>query len=148
MNGRPTPMSIPDLPPEVAERAFRTADGACAWPREHVFEAIKAAANQGLAIVFGEVWLVKDGRVKPRALLQNGQITAISWDSNPRDLHEEWPHYVFRSARENWNLIVQLDMENEVAPPVRHLIHYHFSFADEPEYETIWTEPEAAAEAG
>ena len=65
------------LPEEITASAFTAANGEYAWPRAQIVKALQIIIETKQAILGGEVWAVKDGKIWGMILNAAGETTGV-----------------------------------------------------------------------
>lgn len=100
------------LPPEITRTAWRSSNGELAWRRADLPAAIEAVSRAGLAILGGEVWLVRGTGWTGLIPDRRSDIPGVwSWDTSERRAGEEWQAYCDRCASEFTEAINNMRLE-------------------------------------
>lgn len=88
------------FPADLERAAFRVCDE-FGWTREQAPLAIDTLRHQGLGILGGELWLVRDGLAAYSGTIpqRHGPPGVYAWVTDTRP-DEEWARFVERSAAE------------------------------------------------
>lgn len=122
------------LPDSLLTQAFRTHDGEYAWRRSDLPGVVRALAEQRLAVICGEVWLVEGNLVSCLSPCKNGGWAVIAWDNRSLETGESWDHYVANTVEETLHAIEELNAEESVRPDVADKLFYHVWYSDEKGY--------------
>src|SRR5215212_3592264 len=85
---------------EITAKAFHSQTDEYAWQRADALAAIKALANNSLAILGGEVWIVQNNEILALPPLKTGSNAVIGRDTREKSGEETWKEFVERTARE------------------------------------------------
>jgi hypothetical protein len=86
------------FPSELERDAFRADNGEYGWTREQIPQVVNILRSQGLAILGGELWWVREGSTAWDLIPQeDGRRAVYTW-SGGRFLEESWPDFVERGA--------------------------------------------------
>lgn len=107
------------LPTEITRVAFRATNGEFAWRRADLPTAIQAICRAGLAILGGEVWLVRGTAWTGLIPDRNSNVPGVwSWDTSVRQSGESWQAYCDRCASESAGVTGKMGVELEASPEV------------------------------
>jgi hypothetical protein len=124
-------------PEQIKATAFHSQSDEYAWQRPHIAKAIEALADQGCAILGGEVWIVKGSDILALPPLRSGGNAVIGWDITDKESDEGWNQFVERTAKESLAAIESLNAENEVLPEAAPNVFYNLTFVKEEEYSKL-----------
>jgi hypothetical protein len=116
------------FPRELEDAAFRSANGEWAWQRAEALAAVRVLADNGRAVLGGELWLIRDGDVWGALPQQSGPPAVYSWETERRP-DEPWPTYVARACGEALSAIQALPGEAGVAAPPKAKVYYNLTWA-------------------
>lgn len=125
--------------------AFRTASGEYAWPRPEAIRAVHALADAGLALLGGELWLVKAHEIQPMFPVEGGGQAVLGWASNRLD-SEAWSAFVTRSRSESLAAIAA-QPSRDVSVPEGFGVYYNVTWADQTRF-ALLSEHRAEARRG
>jgi len=117
---------------DLEASARRPAGGEYAWRRAEALRAARAVADSGIAILGGELWLVRDGEVHGVLPQRSGPPAVYHWESK-RGPAESWTAFVERSHSESCSAINALPPEGEVDAPTAARVYYNLVWVSEHE---------------
>lgn len=85
------------FPQDLEASAIRTPGGEYAWSRSDALRATRALAAAGLAVLGGELWLVRGRKISGGFRTHSGSITTYHWAS-VREPMESWSDFLARSS--------------------------------------------------
>lgn len=116
------------FPRELEDAAFRSVNGEYAWQRSEALAAVRVLADSGLAVLGGELWLIRDGEVWSALPQQSGRPAVNSWETERRP-GEPWATYVARARGEALSAIQALPSGALVAAPPTAKVYYNLTWA-------------------
>ena len=121
---------------DLEATAHRSANGEHAWPRAEALRAVRAIAEAGLAVLGGEVWLVRGDEIWGVLPQQSGPPAVYHWEAK-RGAVEPWLEFVTRSQSEACSAIKLLPPEGEVDAPSDAHVYYNMTWASEREWNAL-----------
>jgi hypothetical protein len=118
--------------PELEASAFRSSEDELAWRRPQALLAAREIARAGLAILGGELWLVRGGELFGLLPQHSGPPALYGWECK-RNPSEGWPAFVSRCCEEALSAIESLPAEGEVNAPRGAEVYYNFIWVAEHE---------------
>ncbi len=125
-----------EFPAELEMAAFRPASGEYAWRRPDACRAVDALADAGLAVLGGELWMVRGEEIWATLPQRSGPPAVYHWSCDRRPA-EPWVAYVARAAAEAVSAIEAFPREGEVATLPGADIYYNLAWESESEYEAL-----------
>jgi len=114
---------------EIETAALRCA-GQYAWRRADAIRAARALADAALAILGGELWLLRDTEVLGVLPQRFGPPLVYHWECE-QGPSESWPKVAARSCAASVAAIETLPPEEEVEVPEDAEIYYKLSWVSE-----------------
>lgn len=122
------------FPADLVEPAYQSSTGELAWPPSTVINAIRYLPSQNVAILGGEVWIVKGGGAYALVRLRNGEVTELAWHTSRKAAAETWPEYCQRTSVESVQAILRLQAPQRIVDEAVPHIHYNLIWVAEDEY--------------
>jgi hypothetical protein len=121
----------------LLRRAFREANGECAWRRADIDDVVAALLGAGVAILGGEVWWLKpDGRTWYAAVPdETGRVGHWIWETR-RTSGETWPAFIQRCAEETRKSAAMWPRPARVLPNLAGEPVYNLTWITEAEFST------------
>jgi hypothetical protein len=126
------------FPPELERVAFRTDNGEFAWTRTQIPQVVEALRSQGMAILGGELWWLRDESTSWYALIpqRHGPPAVYTWASD-RLPAESWPDFVERGASDALARVELWPTDLDLPPGLEGQILCNLAWVSEPEYERL-----------
>ncbi|MGA9882539.1 MAG: hypothetical protein WBQ34_02345 [Candidatus Acidiferrales bacterium] len=122
--------------PELERSAYRAGNGEFGWTREQTPQVIGILRAHAMAILGGELWYVKDGRITPSVPQREGPSALYCW-STERDGGESWPSFVEHGATDALAAAERWPEPGELPPSLPGQILCNLSLASEAEFEDL-----------
>jgi hypothetical protein len=123
------------FPPELESDAFRADNGEYGWTREQIPQVVNILRSQGLAILGGELWWVREGSTAWDLIPQEGGRRAVYTWSGGRFPEESWPEFVERRAVEALTHAERWPAELGLPPNAKGRILCNLSWVSELEFD-------------
>ncbi len=123
------------IPGDLERKAFHSPDGELAWNRDDARDVTSVLADQGFAILGGEVWFVRTGQRFWTALVpqrDSDRPAPYAWRAE-REPSEEWAAFVRRSAGLAIDAVEGMPGPDDLPHELGGSILYHLSCASEAE---------------
>lgn len=120
------------FPPDLDVKAFHARNGERAWRRPDALAVARLLASEGLAILGGELWLIRGTTIIAGLRLRSGETAVYHW-SCERASSEAWAAFVERSGRDCVAAIEALPGEDEVDSVPGDEIYYNLTWIAEDE---------------
>jgi len=124
-----------ELPETVTATAFQSKNGEYAWPRKHITEALHEIVKIEQAILGGEVWVVRDGKI--RGLIPDvagGPPAVWGWTTLSKQQEESWHEFCHRTLKESVEAIESMKVEENSRADVRDYLFFNVTYITESEY--------------
>lgn len=116
------------LSEEAVSSAFTADDGQYAWRRPYIIIALRAIAETEQAILGGDVWTVKEGKIFSLFPPAKGMRM---WDTQPYSAGELWFDYCRRTCEESINEIEKTQLEDKVNQEFEGYIFYNPTYVEQ-----------------
>jgi hypothetical protein len=126
------------FPPELERVAFRTDNGEFGWTREQILQVVDVLRSQGMGILGGERWWLRDEPTSCYGLIpqRHGSPGVYTWESD-RLPAESWSDFVARGASEALAYVERWSAELDLPPGLEGRILYNLTWISESEYERL-----------
>ncbi len=119
------------LPERITALAFTAGNGEYAWPRPHILEALRAISETKQAVLGGEVWCVREGKISGLLPSTKDEPPGVyHWDTSKRRWAESWPKYCQRTMQESIETVSAMQVEEEVLPEFREHLFFNVTYVD------------------
>jgi hypothetical protein len=127
------------LPEEITASAFTAANGEYAWPRTQIVEAFRIIVETEQAILGGEVWAVKGGKIWGAIPDATGEISGVwHWETLPHNAQESWVDYCRRTGEESIRAVEDMRVEDDVSPEFQEHLFFNVTYIDEADDKVEW----------
>jgi len=128
------------FPPELEANAFRTENGEFGWTRTQVPLVVDVLRSQGLAILGGELWWVREGVAGWDLIPQrNGPSAVYSWETESLS-GEPWVSFVERSAANTLAAMAIWPTHEDLPPNLPGRVLCNLTWISEVKYEKFSSE--------
>jgi hypothetical protein len=117
---------------DLEAAAFHTRGGEYAWRRADALRAACALGDAGIAILGGELWLIRGAEVLGLLPQHSGPAAVYHWECE-RKPAESWSEFVARACSESVSAIEALPPDGEVNAPAGAEIYYNLTWVSEHE---------------
>jgi len=124
------------FPSELEQDAFRANNGEFGWTRAQIPLVVEFLKAQGLGILGGELWWVRDGISGWVGLIpqRQGSTAVYHWETD-RHNDETWPTFVERSVSDTLAAVEQFPGPDELPPDLPGRILYNLVWVSQTEFE-------------
>jgi|SRR5882672_506522 len=124
--------------PTIERDAFRGSNGEFGWTRAQIPVVVDALRSNGIAILGGELWWVREGRTDWDLIPQRqGPPGVYVWETK-RERDEAWSHFLERGASDALAAVERWPAPGDLPPHLPGRILYNLSWASEAEFKQLW----------
>jgi hypothetical protein len=122
------------FPPELERGAFRASNGEFGWTRAQIPVVVEALQADGLAILGGELWWVRDGFADWVGVIpqRHGPPGVYHWETT-REPGEPWPHFGERGASDALAAVERWPTPTDLPPDLLGRILYNLTWVSDVE---------------
>jgi hypothetical protein len=123
------------FPIELERDAFRTDNGEFGWTRAQISGVVEALSAQGIAILGGELWWVRDGTAVWEGCVpqRDGPPSVYAWVTERR-FGEPWQDFVARGVSDALAAVVRWPQSADLPPDLAGRILYNLTWISEADY--------------
>jgi hypothetical protein len=122
------------FPPALKRDAFRATNGEFGWTRAQIPMVVDVLRSNGIAILGGELWWVRDGSTDWDLIPQGqGPRAVYVWETK-RQPDEAWSHFLERGASDTLTAVERWPTPGDLPPDLSGRILYNLSWASEAEF--------------
>lgn len=126
------------FPPELERDAFRDGTGEFGWTRAQIPLVVDVLRSQGMGILGGELWWVRDGSTQWVGIIpqRHGPPSVYPWTTDRRP-GEPWSDFVERGAADTLAAVERWPMPTDLPPDLPGRILYNLTWVSEAEFERL-----------
>jgi hypothetical protein len=123
------------FPRELERDAFRASNGELGWTRAQIPSVVNILRTQGLGILGGELWWVRDGFTDWAGLIpqRHGPPGVYVWETK-REPSESWPHFMDRGASDALAAVERWPAPEDLPADLPGRILYNLTWVSEAEF--------------
>ena len=128
------------FPPKLEQDAFRASNGEFGWTREQIPAIVNILRSQGMGILGGELWWVRDASKHWAGLIpqRHGPPGVYVWETR-REPGETWPHFVEKCASETLAAAERWPTPGDLPPDLPGRVLYNLTWVSEVEFKHLST---------
>jgi hypothetical protein len=128
------------FPIELERDAFRANNGEFGWTRAQIPGVVDLLRSQGIGILGGELWWVRDGLTDWVGLIpqRHGSPGVYVWETK-REAGELWPNFIERGASDALVAVKRWPKPDDLPPDLSGRILYNLTWVSEAEFEKLTT---------
>jgi hypothetical protein len=129
------------FPTELERAAFRASNGEFAWTRAQIPAVVDVLRSNGIGILGGELWWVRDGFTGWDGLIpqRNGSPALYTWETK-HEPGELWPDFIERGASDALVAVKRWPMADDLPPDLPGRVLYNLTWTSEEEFQALTTE--------
>ena len=125
------------FPLEMELSAFRASNGEFGWTRAQIPMVVDVLRAQGIGILGGELWWVRDGRTDWGLVPQRqGPAGVYAWETI-REPGESWSCFLERGASDTLAAAERWPKSSDLPPDLPGRILYNLTWVSEAEFEQL-----------
>ena len=125
------------FPPSIEREAFRASNGEFGWTRAQIPTVVDVLRSNGIAILGGELWWVreesKDWDLIPQ---RQGPPAVYVWETK-REPEEAWSHFLERGVSDALAAVERWPTPGDLPPDLSGRILYNLSWVSEAEFREL-----------
>lgn len=114
--------------------AYGAGDGVYAWRKEDLPVVLDTLEAEGLAVLGGEIWGIRDAAIFGAVPTRRGDTRILAWSAPVKSAETRWSDYVTCCAQHAREAVGRLQAEKEVIAAFRDRLCYHLHFFDEDDF--------------
>jgi hypothetical protein len=128
------------FPIELERDAFRASNGEFGWTRAQIPGVVDILRSQGIGILGGELWWVRDGLTDWVGLIprRHGSPGVYVWETK-REAGELWTNFIERGASDALVAVKRWPKPDDLPPDLSGRILYNLTWVSEAEFEELTT---------
>jgi len=126
------------FPPELEREAFRASNGEFGWTRAQIPVVVEVLHSQGIGILGGELWWVRDGLTDWVGLIpqRHGAPGVYVWETK-HEPNEPWARFIERGASYALAAVERWPTPGDLPPDLPGRILYNLTWISDAEFRQL-----------